>query len=77
MSTGTTSVAMHWIDGKWADSDEHRDSVNPATGEVIGSYAMGGPKEARSGSTTGPSSTTSSRRGASRQVALGACAGSP
>ena len=47
MSTGTTSVAMHWIDGKWADSDEHRDSVNPATGEVIGSYAMGGPKEAQ------------------------------
>ena len=47
MSTGTTSVAMHWIDGKRADSDEHRDSVNPATGEVIGSYAMGGPKEAQ------------------------------
>jgi betaine-aldehyde dehydrogenase len=46
MST-TTSIAMHWIDGKWVDSDEHRDSVNPATGEVIGSYAMGGPKEAQ------------------------------
>jgi acyl-CoA reductase-like NAD-dependent aldehyde dehydrogenase len=30
-----------------ADSDEHRDSVNPATGEVIGSYAMGGPGEAQ------------------------------
>jgi betaine-aldehyde dehydrogenase len=37
----------HWIDGEWADSDEHRDSVNPATGAVIGSYAMGGPKEAQ------------------------------
>jgi betaine-aldehyde dehydrogenase len=47
MSTRTASVARHWIDGKWADSDEHRDSVNPATGEVIGSYAMGGPKEAQ------------------------------
>ena len=46
MSITAASVAMHWIDGKWADSDEHRDSVNPATGEVIGSYAMGGPKEA-------------------------------
>jgi betaine-aldehyde dehydrogenase len=42
-----TSVAMHWIDGQWVDSGEHRDSVNPATGEVIGSYAMGGPKEAQ------------------------------
>jgi acyl-CoA reductase-like NAD-dependent aldehyde dehydrogenase len=42
MNATTTSVAMHWIDGKWVDSDEHRDSVNPATGEVVGSYAMGG-----------------------------------
>jgi betaine-aldehyde dehydrogenase len=41
MSARAASVAMHWIDGKWVDSDEHRDSVNPATGEVIGSYAMG------------------------------------
>lgn len=47
MSATGTSLAMHWIDGAWADSDEHRDSVNPATGEVIGSYAMGGPKEAQ------------------------------
>jgi betaine-aldehyde dehydrogenase len=47
MTAAATSVAMHWIDGAWADSDEHRDSVNPATGEVIGSYAMGGPKEAQ------------------------------
>jgi betaine-aldehyde dehydrogenase len=46
VSTTATSVAMHWIDGTWVDSDEHRDSVNPATGEVIGSYAMGGPKDA-------------------------------
>jgi betaine-aldehyde dehydrogenase len=41
-----TDVAMHWIDGGWIDSDDHQDSVNPATGEVIGSYAMGGPREA-------------------------------
>jgi acyl-CoA reductase-like NAD-dependent aldehyde dehydrogenase len=47
VSTTATSVARHWIDGEWADSDEHRDSVNPATGAVIGSYAMGGPKERR------------------------------
>ena len=47
MNTTPASVAMHWIDGRWADSDEHRNSVNPATSEVIGSYAMGGPKEAQ------------------------------
>jgi hypothetical protein len=28
-------VAMHWIDGAWVDSDEHRESVDPATGETI------------------------------------------
>jgi betaine-aldehyde dehydrogenase len=39
-------TAMHWIGGQWLDSAEHRDSINPATGEVIGSYAMGGRKEA-------------------------------
>jgi betaine-aldehyde dehydrogenase len=47
MSTTATSVAMHWIDGEWVDSEEHRDSVNPATGETIGSYAMGTPEEAQ------------------------------
>jgi betaine-aldehyde dehydrogenase len=39
-------TAMHWIGGQWLDSGEHRESINPATGEVIGSYAMGGRKEA-------------------------------
>jgi betaine-aldehyde dehydrogenase len=47
MNATAASVAMHWIDGQRADSDEHRESVNPATGEAIGSYAMAGPKEAR------------------------------
>jgi betaine-aldehyde dehydrogenase len=46
VSTSVASVAKHWIDGQWADSDEHRHSVNPATGDIIGSYAMAGPKEA-------------------------------
>jgi betaine-aldehyde dehydrogenase len=39
-------TAMHWIGGQWLDSGEHRESINPATNEVIGSYAMGGRKEA-------------------------------
>jgi betaine-aldehyde dehydrogenase len=39
-------TAMHWIGGQWLDSGEHRESINPATGEVISSYAMGGRKEA-------------------------------
>ncbi len=39
-------IAMHWIGGQWLDSGKHRESVNPATGEVIGIYANGGRKEA-------------------------------
>lgn len=34
-------TAMHWIGGQWLDSGEHRESINPATGNVIGSYARG------------------------------------
>lgn len=41
------ALARHWIDGMWIDSLSHRDSVNPATGETIGVYAMGGLEEAR------------------------------
>jgi acyl-CoA reductase-like NAD-dependent aldehyde dehydrogenase len=41
------AVARHWIDGGWRDSTTHHDSVNPATGEVIGRYALAGEDEAR------------------------------
>lgn len=40
-------TALHWIDGAWVDSAEHGDSINPATGETIGSYAQGGVEEAQ------------------------------
>jgi betaine-aldehyde dehydrogenase len=39
-------TAAHWIGGRWLDSGEHLASTNPATGEVIGSYAKGGSREA-------------------------------
>jgi NADPH:quinone reductase len=44
---GTSSVGMatYWIDGSWVDSGEYHDSINPATGEVVGSYSMGTPKD--------------------------------
>lgn len=32
------NTARHWIDGEWAGSARACDSVNPATGEVIGTY---------------------------------------
>lgn len=40
-------VACHWIDGKWHDSGQKRESFNPATGEVIGHYNDGGAEEAQ------------------------------
>ena len=42
-----TVIARHWIDGFWRDSADHRDSINPATGELIGRYALAGEEEAR------------------------------
>jgi betaine-aldehyde dehydrogenase len=32
-------TARHWIDGKWVGSDRTSSSIDPATGEVIGSYS--------------------------------------
>ena len=46
------TIAKHWIDGRWRDSPQHRDSVDPATGEVIGRYAVGGREEASKDRTT-------------------------
>ncbi len=33
------TTAQHWIGGEWVGSDRTSNSVNPATGEVIGTYA--------------------------------------
>lgn len=38
----TIKTARHWIDGEWIEAGETNDSVNPATGEVIGRYVLGG-----------------------------------
>ncbi|HGN8625351.1 aldehyde dehydrogenase family protein [Pseudomonas aeruginosa] len=45
MSTNTEhdlAHALNWIDGQWVDSDRVRESINPATYEVIGTYADAG-----------------------------------
>lgn len=42
MSTTTSptrTVALNWIGGRWTDSDTHKESVDPATGERIGTFA--------------------------------------
>ena len=45
MSTG--QIAKHWIGGEWVGSDTVSESINPATGEVLGQWADGGEAEAR------------------------------
>ncbi|WP_058910710.1 aldehyde dehydrogenase family protein [Entomohabitans teleogrylli] len=35
------SSARHWVNGQWLDSLQHGESINPATGERIGDYAIG------------------------------------
>jgi betaine-aldehyde dehydrogenase len=41
-----TAIAEHWINGEWVGSDTVADSLNPATGEVLGQWYDGGEKEA-------------------------------
>src|SRR5579859_420559 len=40
-------IAKHWIDGEWVGSDSVSESINPATGDVLGRWADGGEVEAR------------------------------
>ncbi|MEU6918425.1 aldehyde dehydrogenase family protein [Streptomyces olindensis] len=39
--------ARHHIDGQWVDSALHTESLNPGTGEVLGTFADGGAEEAK------------------------------
>src|ERR1700720_431612 len=42
-----SEIAKHWIDGEWTGSGTVSESVNPATGVVLGRWADGGEAEAR------------------------------
>jgi betaine-aldehyde dehydrogenase len=42
-----STPALNWIDGEWVGSDKIRESINPATYEVIGTYAEGGVETAK------------------------------
>jgi betaine-aldehyde dehydrogenase len=42
-----SEIAKHWIDGEWVGSANVSQSINPATGEVLGQWADGGEPEAR------------------------------
>jgi acyl-CoA reductase-like NAD-dependent aldehyde dehydrogenase len=42
-----SAIAEHWIDGEWVGSGAVSESVNPATGAVLGQWADGGEAEAR------------------------------
>src|SRR6201994_1525401 len=42
-----SEIAKHWIGGEWVGSSTTKESVNPATGVVLGRWADGGEAEAR------------------------------
>jgi betaine-aldehyde dehydrogenase len=42
-----SEIAKHWIDGEWTESGTVSESINPATGAVLGRWADGGEAEAR------------------------------
>jgi betaine-aldehyde dehydrogenase len=42
MSKAKPRLALNWIDGAWVAASDVRQSINPATYEVIGEYADGG-----------------------------------
>ena len=42
-----SEIAKHWIDGEWTGSDTVSESVNPATGALLGRWTDGGEAEAR------------------------------
>ncbi|AHH99074.1 aldehyde dehydrogenase family protein [Kutzneria albida] len=47
MSKNTNAPARHWIGGKWTESTQIRESFNPSTGAVVGTFYDGGEAEAR------------------------------
>ena len=47
--TAKLTHARSWIDGAWVDSEDVRNSINPATYDIIGTYANGGAKSAEAG----------------------------
>ena len=44
---GTQLKARHWVDGEWVDGGKRAASVNPATGEPIGTYTEARDVEAK------------------------------
>ena len=49
-----SEIAKHWIDGEWTGSDTVSESVNPATGAVLGRWADGGGAKARAAVAAAP-----------------------
>ncbi|WP_249415074.1 aldehyde dehydrogenase family protein [Enterobacter sp. RHBSTW-00994] len=47
MQQTEASCALHWVNGNWLDSEQHGESINPATGKKIGDYAIGDMNTAR------------------------------
>lgn len=47
MNAMTKRKARHWIGGEWVSSPSERDSIDPATGQAIGTFCDGGAEVAQ------------------------------
>lgn len=47
MTTTRTPPAPLWVGGQPAETADVRESINPATGEVVGTYCNAGPDDAQ------------------------------
>ena len=61
-------IALNWINNKWADNKNYKESFNPATGEVIGKYADGGKQEAMAAITAAKNAFKNSEWKSNRQL---------
>jgi acyl-CoA reductase-like NAD-dependent aldehyde dehydrogenase len=60
--------ARHWIDGAWSDTEQHTPAVDPATGEVLGTFAEGGAEQARAAIAAARRAITTSARSRDRDL---------
>jgi len=47
MNAMTKRKAQHWIGGEWVSSPSERESIDPATGQAIGTFCDGGAEVAQ------------------------------
>jgi betaine-aldehyde dehydrogenase len=61
-------IALNWINNKWVDNHNHKESFDPASGQEIGTYADGGKREAIAAIAAAKNAFTNSEWKSDRQL---------